>query len=55
MNVITKDKRHSAFGISCVAHSFMGFRWDDETFEVPQGSGHKPMTVVSDWAQNKGG
>ena len=44
------NEKHSAFGIACVAHEFLGNRWDNPWFEVPEGSGHMPIEVTSRWA-----
>jgi hypothetical protein len=47
------NPQHGAFGIACVAHQFMGFRWTDESFEVPMNSGNLPLKVTSEWASGK--
>ena len=54
VDTIVQNQNHSAFGIDCVAHSFIYGRWNDPMFEVPQGSGHLQMTVTSNWAEGKG-
>lgn len=50
---ITQEDIHSGFGISCIAHSFFGFRWNNDIYEVPQNSGHRAINVVSNWAEGK--
>ena len=49
-----EKEQNSAFGIACVAHSFIGGRWDNEEFEVPMNSNHKVINTVSNWAEGKG-
>ncbi len=51
--IIGLNENHSAFAIACVAHQFMGGKWNNEWYEVPEASGHRPMTVTSNWAMGK--
>jgi hypothetical protein len=44
---------HSAFAISCVGHQFLGGKWNNEWYEVPEGSGHRPINATSKWARNQ--
>ena len=36
-----------------MAHMFLGGRWNNDEFEVPEASGHRAVTVVSGWASGK--
>lgn len=44
---------HGAYAIACVAHQFMGGKWNNEMFEVPMNSKVRPITVTSNWAKGK--
>jgi hypothetical protein len=36
-----------------VAHQFLGGKWNNDWYEVPEASGNVPMNVTSNWAKNK--
>lgn len=49
-DVLQRNEKSSAFAIACVAHEFLNTRWNNAMFEVPEASGHRPITVTSNWA-----
>jgi hypothetical protein len=43
----------AAFGIACVAHIFVGERFNDDTFQAPMNSQMFPENVTIHWLANK--
>jgi hypothetical protein len=55
LELVTKDSKNGAWGVSCVAHDFVYGRWNNEMYTVPGNSSSSAANVTLGWYLGKPG